>query len=633
MQCKCPQNIALAAAIFAALAAGLAAADDTRQTSAGLPPAGEIRVVGSDEVEVTDKDDKDVVESPAKPKTAVPTPAKRKSDSGPPPVEAAAKAEPAGQSARKAEPAIEQPKGVVANESLQPVPDSLDTGSVTVEAASFKGITPGATTKEDVEKAWGKPKNSSRQDDTLVQLYSVEPFKMVEVNYAGSKVSSIVIRFEQAFPADVVARQLELAAIRPVPVSNELGEILGQSYPERGVLFAFEPSDESGKVSTKVQQIVLEPITAEPFVLRAETTLDVRSDLSLRDLEQALTLEPENARAHWLRSRALAAAEQHEKAATAAAEAVRLEPGNAQFRVTLAQALAQTGRLTEALDHAQKAVEAAAKRPHVKARALCIVGDLLASGPKPDYKKAVSFHTQAIQTADPLSTDPHPAIRLAAKEVLIDAHFGAAHDIAWGEWKDKDKAVARWLERAVAVADDMVKNEGGSRDLLFRVHSRALAAYVGVRGGIDPEPSAKALIATGDELIAAAGDPLRKAQLQSDLGTASTTPYRFARFVPTATTLKNMARRPSNTSPRPARPSRRRPRPSCWGGCISAWAPFTRSRIATTAPPSVGSTRPFRCWIVRHPRTWSPIWAATARPSSAWACRTGRSASGRRRSN
>jgi tetratricopeptide (TPR) repeat protein len=156
----------------------------------------------------------------------------------------------------------------------------------------------------------------------------------------------------------------------------------------------------------------------------------------------------------------------------------------------------------------------------VKARALCVVGDLLSSGPKPDYKKAISFHTQAIQTADPLSSGPHPAIRVAAKEVLIDAHLGAAHDIAWGDWKDKDKAVARWLERAVAVADDVVKNEGGSRELVFRVNSRALAAYVGVRGGIVPDAAAKALVAAGDELIAAASDPLRKAQLQSDLGTA-----------------------------------------------------------------------------------------------------------------
>ena len=60
----------------------------------------------------------------------------------------------------------------------------------------------------------------------------------------------------------------------------------------------------------KVAQLVLEPITAEPFVLRAETTLESRCDLSRRDLEQALSLEPDNARAHWLHGRVLVAMEQ-----------------------------------------------------------------------------------------------------------------------------------------------------------------------------------------------------------------------------------------------------------------------------------------------------------------------------------
>ena len=212
--------------------------------------------------------------------------------------------------------------------------------------------------------------------------------------------------------------------------------------------------------------------------------------------------------------------EQHEKAETEAAKAVRLEADNARYRVTHAQVLAQLGRLPEAINEAQKAVDSSEKRPHVKARALCLVGDLTASGAKPDYKKALAFHTQALQLADPLTNDPHPAIRMAAKEVVIDAHLGAAHDIAWGDWKGKDKAVARWLERAVTVAEDFVKIEGGSQEQVFRVHVRAMAAYVGVRNGIDIEPTVKAVVSTGDALIAATRDPAHKAQLQWDLGLA-----------------------------------------------------------------------------------------------------------------
>ncbi len=342
----------------------------------------------------------------------------------------------------------------------------------------------------------------------------------MEVSYADGKVASIVIRLDRSFSVDTVAKQLDLTAIRPVPVLSELGEVLGWAYPERGVLLAWKPGEKPAKAPAMVSQIILEPISAEPFVLRAKTTMESRHDLSRCDLEQALSLEAGNAQAHWLYSRVLAAAEQYEKAVKEAGEAVRLDPDDAQYRATHAQVLAQAGQLTEALADAQKAVALSENRPHVKARATCMVADLLASGPKPDFKQALAVHTQALKLADSLSADPHPAIRLAAKEVQIDAYLGAAHDIAWGEWKDKPKAVARWLERAKAVADDVVSNEGGSQEQIFRVYARALAAYVGLRDAIDPAPAADGLIETGEKLIAEARDPGRKARLQWELGMA-----------------------------------------------------------------------------------------------------------------
>ena len=72
-----------------------------------------------------------------------------------------------------------------------------------------------------------------------------------------------------------------------------------------------------GKISMKVTQIILEPLSAEPFVLRAETNIDIRPEFSLHDAEQALKLQPGNARAQWLRSRGLTALGQHEQAVAA----------------------------------------------------------------------------------------------------------------------------------------------------------------------------------------------------------------------------------------------------------------------------------------------------------------------------
>lgn len=405
-------------------------------------------------------------------------------------------------------------------EPLVPIPDPQGTGPVRIEAASFRGVVPGVTTTAEVEQAWGAPKEMKKVDNVLTQLYSIETFKRIEVSYYEDTVASIVIRLDHTFPATVVAEQLGLTGIRPVLVSDELGNILGQSYPERGVLFAFAESDQPGKVTTHVEEVILEPVSAEPFVLRAETNLHDQYELSLADLDHALKLEPGNARACWLKARILVAMGRFDEAVAASGQAVRLDPSNARYRVTRGQILGQVGRLAEAVQEAKKALETSQKRPHVKARALCLLGDLMASGSQPNYKGAIQYHMQAIQEADALATSRHPAVRVAAKKVLIDAHLGAAHDIAWGDWKEKQKAVPRWLDRAVLLAEEMIDKEDGNQEHRFRVASRALAVCVGLSGSLDAEKWTKMVVSTGEQLIAETDDPLRKAQYQWDLGMA-----------------------------------------------------------------------------------------------------------------
>ena len=87
--------------------------------------------------------------------------------------------------------------------------------------------------------------------------------------------------------------------------------------------------------------------------------------------------------------------------------------------MTQAEVLARAGLLQEAAAEAEKAVDLSAERPHVKARAFCLLGDIAASGAKPDYRQAMQYHTQAVKLAEPLATSKHPAIRVAAKEVML----------------------------------------------------------------------------------------------------------------------------------------------------------------------------------------------------------------------
>ena len=438
------------------------------------------------------------------------------SPEGPPADSTAQSTEDPGQSA---DTTSDQPS-TVADQPLKPVPDPRSSGIVPAETASFNGITPGVSTLNELQDAWGPPKEIANRNAQLMHLYSVEPFERVEVSFVKDRVSAIVIRLDRAFPADLVAEKLELSGIQPVLVSDELGHVLGQSFPERGVLFSFEPSETPGTASMKVVQIILEPINSEAFVLRAETHMDSQPDRSIHDLEQAIELDPENARAHWLRARLLAVGGDSQAALEACAEAIRVRPDDAQYRLTRAQILGQMDRFPEAIAEAEQALTTSTTRPHVKAQVVCLLGDLLSSQPEPDYRRAIQYHMEAVKTADPLAVSQHPAVRIAAKEVLIDAHLGAGHDIAWGPWDGKEKAVPRWLDQAAAVAKDLTDGDGVSAESQFRVATRALAALVGMRGKLDPGRWAEEALRVGQQLIAATPDSPRQDQIRWDLGMA-----------------------------------------------------------------------------------------------------------------
>jgi tetratricopeptide (TPR) repeat protein len=391
-----------------------------------------------------------------------------------------------------------------------PAPHAADK----VGAAEFNGVKPGVTLSDQLEKLWGVGKEVSKEGDFSQLTFSLTDFPRVDVTLDKNTVQSVVIHLQTAMPPAALAEKLEVNDVRPVMVPDDVGAILGQLYPEHGVLFNFATD---GK---RVLQVALEPVDVDSFLLRAETNLQMHCRDSLADIDYVLKLQPANARASWLRARLLSQFARYEEALAAVQAALAAEPKNSEFRLTLAEILGACERYDEAAREIKDVLATAELAGELKARGLCLLGDLLAASPAHDYKQAMEHHVSAIQLADPLSINDHLAVRRASKMVLIDAHLGVAHDIAAGVFQQKERIVPKWLSRASAYVQDFIDAEGGDPALRIRMARGALAACAASQGKLDSEPWTKLALQNGKELITKSDDSWRKSRLEWELGAA-----------------------------------------------------------------------------------------------------------------
>jgi tetratricopeptide (TPR) repeat protein len=147
------------------------------------------------------------------------------------------------------------------------------------------------------------------------------------------------------------------------------------------------------------------------------------------------------------------------------------------------------------------------------------LGDLVFASAHDD-KQALKLHESAIKSAEPLMGDSHQAIRRQAKQVLIDAHLGAANDIAWGTWQQKARVVPKWLAQANELARDLVEQEEGDPEVRLKVAREALFAAAGSRGAWDSADWIQLAQDTAATLLDATDDPLRRQLLEWELGLA-----------------------------------------------------------------------------------------------------------------
>ncbi|MBA4019592.1 MAG: hypothetical protein C0483_20705 [Pirellula sp.] len=385
---------------------------------------------------------------------------------------------------------------------------------LTLEPVDFNGVLLGETTLDEVLQSWGQPLARGGEGANARLKYQIDPFAGVEVSFIGGKATAVVVDLGDMFsPADV-AKELNLKLEDTVAVEDAAGNELGLVFPERGVSMRYE----DGAAEPKVAQIGLDQVSARPFVMRAERRRIERPTSALIDLATALKLNPEEARAHWLKSRILAAAGRPREALASVETALRLDPKSAEYLLTRAGLLADQGLFEAALKDNETVINGTQKLAHYQARAWRQRGDLLADGPAPDSQQSLDAHTRAMRIAETLYDDPTTLIRRDAKQTLIEAHLAIADDVAWGDFQAKEAATARWLVKAENLAKQGILEDRLSPYLILEVYQRGLGACVGTPGAVDPLDWAERLERTTAAALQDCKDPLKRRQIQFEAG-------------------------------------------------------------------------------------------------------------------
>lgn len=402
--------------------------------------------------------------------------------------------------AAPSEPLPQPPGEQPADASLRPEP---------LQQTRFHGIEPGKSTREELINGWGQPQEATRDGALEFLQYQIDPFPKVEVTVEENRVVAVLIFLQQPLAPIEAARQLKLTGVRRAAIEGPDGRIIGQAFPERGALLSF--AQESGE--PVVAQIVLEAIHAEPFLLRARQDRQRRYEANLADLATATRLDPQNDAAWGLKAQILMQAGRYSEALQCVETALELAPGGAEHLITRAHLLEKAGHLDAARETLGPVLADENLPPHIRAAAELRLGDLLASGPKRDYKQAMEHHLQSIRLATAAVEHRSAWIRRTAKQTLVEAHLSVATDIAWGNWQRKQRVVPKWLIRAEQFADDLVENESASPVVRLLVKSRALVAQAGAAQEFDPGPGAEELLQQGQVCLQGADDPLLEGQV------------------------------------------------------------------------------------------------------------------------
>jgi len=390
-------------------------------------------------------------------------------------------------------------------------PDEIP--ALSIDPASFRGVHPGKTTREEVEGQWGPPANAFTTEGGEEALaWSIEPFERVEVVIEAGTVASIRIKLGEPVEIADLAKQLEIADLDSVAVVDDAGEAVGEVYPERGVILSVVPG------ATTVSGIMIEPLDAESFVLRAEGEMESAATKAIADLRYAIQLDPEHVRAHRLLLALISEQGRWEEALELAEAAVRLDPEDVWTRIKLAGVLLGTDRPEAARAVLEQLQTVPDLSPLVVGQVKRLLGRACLAGPAPDHQAAVEHFAEAIRRAAPLVAKKSPAMQAAATEVVLGAHLGTARAIAEGSWQQKGRVIPKWLGRSEGLVKDFKGSEPEKLILELQLCRGALATVAGSTEAGEALPWVKRLLELRDRMGKEMTDPWRRRQIDWEVG-------------------------------------------------------------------------------------------------------------------
>ncbi len=398
---------------------------------------------------------------------------------------------------------------------LPPQPSPRDSApTLAIDPASFRGVLPGTTTREELLASWGEGEPFSRPDGSEGLAWEMPPFQRVEVMLGEDVVSSIYIRLAKPATVEALSAQLEINDLRTVSVVDADGVAIGEVFPERGVIFSLDPQ------TSLATAVMLEPLDPEAFVLRAEGELNTSVANALTDLQYAVEVDPEYRRAHRLLLVLLCDQGKWTRAAEVAEAAETLSPDDSWTLLKHGSVMLALGRIEEAAMKTQQVLESPEVPPLVRAQAERQLGRIELAGPSPDYQQALNHFTAAIKHAAPLVNSPTTPIRRAALDIQFDSHLGTALAIANGTWQQKAKVLPKWIARAEGFARQLSEDEGGNPTLELRLCKAALAISAATTDGDSPMPWIKRLLAVRSAFSDLVTDPWRRRQIDWEVGQA-----------------------------------------------------------------------------------------------------------------